>query len=165
MVRFRYPYIGLPALNGEAYLVGENVLGVALAVLMRLPEERRLELGEQAWRRVESEPDDYRKYLLRECIASYLPRNDGESRDFEERLLHADDPGEQTMTVHMFDRIRQEGEQKGRRESLLRVLEKRFGPLPDGVRQRLATVPAERLNDLLDAAVTAPSLSEVGLPE
>lgn len=166
VVRFRYPYVGLPALIGEEYLTRDNVRAAALSVLMRLPEDRRLELGEAAWRRVESEGVDFRKYLLRECIAAYLPRNDTESQDFERRLFQTGDPGERAMTVHMFDRIRAEGEQKGHekgrqeglREALLLVLEKRFGPLPDEVRQRVMTAPGERLNELLDSAVGAASL-------
>src|SRR5262249_61602078 len=37
----RFDYVGLPALDGEAYATGENLLGVALSALMRLPAERR----------------------------------------------------------------------------------------------------------------------------
>ncbi len=31
IVRFEYAYVGLPALDGEQYATGENLLGVALA--------------------------------------------------------------------------------------------------------------------------------------
>ena len=30
IVRFDYAYVGLPALDGESYATGENLLGVAL---------------------------------------------------------------------------------------------------------------------------------------
>ena len=36
IVRFEYAYVGLPALDGEQYATGENLLGVALSALMRL---------------------------------------------------------------------------------------------------------------------------------
>jgi hypothetical protein len=35
IVHFRFAYIGLPGLPGEAYATGENLLGVALSALMR----------------------------------------------------------------------------------------------------------------------------------
>ncbi len=62
ILHFQYLYVGLPALDGEQYLTGENILGAALAALMRLPEARRTELCEQALRRVAgSEENDYRR--------------------------------------------------------------------------------------------------------
>ncbi len=44
LIRFRYPYVGLPGLNAADYIDRDNWLAVALAVLMRVPRERRLEL-------------------------------------------------------------------------------------------------------------------------
>ena len=43
VIRFEYAYVGLPALDGEPYATGENLLGVALSALMRLPSDRRAE--------------------------------------------------------------------------------------------------------------------------
>ena len=40
-MRFDYWYVGLPALDSETYLQGENWLGVALSMLMRMPREER----------------------------------------------------------------------------------------------------------------------------
>jgi hypothetical protein len=37
LLRFEYAYVGLPALDGEAYVSGEHLLGVALSALMRVP--------------------------------------------------------------------------------------------------------------------------------
>lgn len=165
-VRFRYPYIGLPALNGEEHLQRDNVLGLALAALMDLPEERRLELGAQALGRlVESKENDYRKHLLYECVMAYLPRDEAESVAFEQRVRQLTESGGPTMPfVTMFDRIRQEGRQEGQRDALLRVLEKKFGPLTEEVRQRVAAVPVERLPEVLEAAAIAHALEDVDLP-
>ncbi len=112
---------------------------------------------------------DQRRCLLCDCVAAYLPRDEAERQAVRDELLRTVDVRERTMTVSMFDMIRQEGRQEGlqegRRLSLLRVLEKKFGPLDETVRQRITTVAAERLGELLDAAATAMSLPEVGLPE
>jgi hypothetical protein len=59
VLHFGYAYVGLPALDGEHYLAGENVLGLALSVLMRLPAERcgasarraTISIGGSCWRR------------------------------------------------------------------------------------------------------------------
>ena len=37
IIRFEYTYVGLPALDGEPFATGENLLGVALSTLMRIP--------------------------------------------------------------------------------------------------------------------------------
>ncbi len=44
-IQVRYPYIGLPALNAEDYLRGENMLGVCLTTLMRMPPNQRFDLS------------------------------------------------------------------------------------------------------------------------
>ena len=45
LVRFNYPYVGLPALDAEQYVRQDNWLGVALAALMRVTKERRMQLA------------------------------------------------------------------------------------------------------------------------
>jgi hypothetical protein len=50
VLRFRYAYVGLPALDAEQFVSGEHLLGMALSTLMRVPagrqkREKRLELG------------------------------------------------------------------------------------------------------------------------
>ena len=65
IVRFEYAYVGLPALDGEPYATGENLLGVALSALMRQPAERRAELYAQGLKRIAgSGENDYRRFLL-----------------------------------------------------------------------------------------------------
>jgi hypothetical protein len=46
----------LPALEGVEYVQGENWLGVALAALMKIPEERIAWLGAEALRRIQAAP-------------------------------------------------------------------------------------------------------------
>ncbi len=51
------------------------------------------------------------------------------------------------------------------RALLLRLIERRFGPLSDDGRQRLEAVPADRLIDLGEALLTATSLRDLGLAD
>jgi hypothetical protein len=72
IVRFEYAYVGLPALDREQYATGENLLGVALSTLMRLPADRKAELYAEGLKRIAgSGENDYRRFLLAECLESY----------------------------------------------------------------------------------------------
>ena len=66
-----------------------------------------------------------------------------------------------------FERLREEGRQKGREEGLRRaillLLADRFGPPSPGVKDRVEAVPAEQLNALLVALGKAESLQALGL--
>ena len=55
---------------------------------------------------------------------------------------------------------RQEGRQEGLREALSRLLEHRFGPLPEDLLARLAQLTPEQLIDLELVAAEAASLAE-----
>ena len=52
LVSFAYAYVGLPGLDGEQYVAGEHLLGVALTALMRVPPARRAEVHAEALRRL-----------------------------------------------------------------------------------------------------------------
>jgi hypothetical protein len=51
IIRFEYAYVGLPALDGEQYATGENLLGVALSALMRQSADRRAALYAEGLKR------------------------------------------------------------------------------------------------------------------
>ena len=174
LVRFDYPYIGLPALNAEQYLRRDNWLGVALSALMRIPPAQRTALGVEAWRRLVQCPENaYRRYLLCDCVDAYLPLDEAQRRDFETLLLNESDPGVRTMAITLFDRVRQEGRQEGQQEGLLQgqqqlvlmLLEERFGPLRPQVYELVQALTAERLTELGRALLRAQSLRELGLEE
>ena len=75
------------------------------------------------------------------------------------------------MSKSMFDRKYDEGVAKGRElqkqvflvEVSEKMLNKKFGPLEEGVLRRLRTLNADELENLAVALVTANSLGELGL--
>jgi hypothetical protein len=170
ILHFTYPYVGLPALDAEQYVRQDNWLGVALAALMRVAPERRLELGLEAWRRLLQCPENaYRRYLLCECLDAYMPLNE-EQRDFyEQKILTDPDPGVRVMGTGLFEKFRQEGiaagRAEGQREMLLAQLEAKFGTLSSNLKQRVETLPADKLKEVSVAIVKAQSLLEIGLGE
>jgi hypothetical protein len=58
-----------------------------------------------------------------------------------------------------------EGERRALKEALLRLLEKRFGPVPRKALKKVESLKSvPRLHDLVERVVTASSLEELGLP-
>jgi hypothetical protein len=55
------------------------------------------------------------------------------------------------------------GQVIGNRKTLIKQLEKRFGPLCEESREQITTATSERLEELLLAVLDAHSLEELGL--
>ena len=54
-----------------------------------------------------------------------------------------------------------EGLMRGKAETLLRQLERRFGAVPEDARARILAAPVGDLDAWLDAVISAPSLDDV----
>jgi hypothetical protein len=163
LVHFEYPYIGLPALDAEQYVNGDNLLGVALAALMRIAPERRAWLKAEALRRLATAPEnDVRRYLLCECVQAYLPLEGPQLEAFHHLLVTEKYMAVQQIGLTWFE----EGELQGQRKMLQRLLEKRFGPLGPHILLRLKSLTEEQLADVGLRLLDAPSsLNELGLAE
>ncbi|HEX7376880.1 MAG TPA: DUF4351 domain-containing protein [Pirellulales bacterium] len=176
LVCFRYPYVGLPALDAEKYVRQDNWLGVALAALMRMRKERKMELASEALQRiVHSSENMYRKTLLCECVSAYLPTDESQREEFENMLRNHPDPGVQAMELGLLDYVERRGEErgekrgekrgvlKGQRELVRQQLEERFGSLPLEAAAALDTLSRERLKRLGRSLMSAASLEELRL--
>jgi hypothetical protein len=160
LVHFEYAYVGLPALDAEQYVAGDNWLGVALSALMRISPERRARLKAEALTRLVASPlSDKQRFLLCEVVQAYLPLEGPQLEEFE-RLLTT----EKYMAVLPTQKTWfEEGLEKGQRRVLRRQLEKRFGPLASPTLARLESLSAERVEELCLAVLDARSLGELGL--
>ncbi|MCS6860322.1 MAG: DUF4351 domain-containing protein [Abditibacteriales bacterium] len=67
------------------------------------------------------------------------------------------------MQMTWADRMKLEGEVRGKREALLRQLSLKFGPLPEEVTARVQAIGSEELDAYLDRILFANSLAEMGL--
>jgi len=165
-VRFEYLYVGLPALDAVQYVEGHNWLGVALSALMRIPKDRQAWLGAEALRRIKDAPvTDQQRFSLAECVQAYLPLEEAQRREFERLLASEPYQGVQAMRATWFEEGEAKGRELERRQILQELLEERFGPLDPAVRERLQSLPSERLTQLLRAVVKAKSLEDLGLGE
>ena len=175
IVHFRYAYVGLPGLPGEQYATGENLLGVALSALMRQPAERRAELYAEGLKRIAvSGENDYRQFLLAECMEAYAELDEAQ-KERVQALLQTEayreaDPLMQTtyergkadayrevepLMQTTYERGIDDGIEQGERRAALRQMEKKFGPLSAEVKRRVEALSPEALArlqlDLLDA--------------
>jgi hypothetical protein len=166
IVRFEYAYVGLPALDGEQFVTGENLLGVALSALMRTPGDRRAELYAEGLKRIAtSKENDYRRFLLVECLEAYANLDDVQTERLQ-ALLHTEAYQQvETIMKTTFERGIEQGIIQGERRSALRQLEAKFGPLSPTVKQQLDALSREALAQLQLDLLKAEALEELCLGE
>jgi hypothetical protein len=168
VVRFEYAYIGLPGMEGEPFATGENLLGVALSALMRLPVERRAELHAEGLKRIAgSGENDYRRFLLAECLEAYADLDESQKERVQE-LLHAEayrevEPLMKTTYERGIEDGIERGIAQGERRAALRQMEFRFGPLSAEVKQQVEALARDALARLQIELLKAQSLEELRL--
>jgi hypothetical protein len=162
LLRFEYAYVGLPALDGEQYATGEHLLGAALSSLMRVPAERRAELYAEALRRIaRSGENDYRRYLLAECLEAYAELDEVQKGRLQALLRTEQYQEVQPLMITTYER----GIIQGQRTSTLRLLEAKFGALPVEVKQRVEALAPDDLRRLQLDLLQPKSLKELGLED
>src|SRR5687768_4435762 len=102
-------YVGLPGLDAVQYVQGENWLGVALAALMRIDREHVAWLGVEALRRLANAPlTEQNRFLLGECVESYLSLDEQQRQEYEQMIKSTTDTGLQAMNKTIADKAREE---------------------------------------------------------
>ena len=162
LLRFEYAYVGLPGLDAEPFVTGEHLLGVALSALMRVPAERRAELHAEALKRIaHSGENDWRRFLLAECVEAYANLDEAQRHRLQALLTTEQYQEVRPLMITTYDR----GWIEGQRHLALRMLETKFGPVSPEVRQRVAALPPEQLEELLLNLIKGQSLKELHLEE
>jgi Domain of unknown function (DUF4351) len=182
LVRFDYAYVGLPGVKGEPFATGENLLGVALSALMRLPADRRAELYAEGLKRIAaSGENDYRRFLLAECLEAYAELDEAQKEQVQ-ALLQAEayrevEPLMKTTYERGIERGIEQGIERGieqgmergieqgERRSALRLMEAKFGPLSPEVKQQVEALSPDALARLQIDLLTAESLHELRLDD
>lgn len=160
VLRFEFAYVGLPALPAEPFATGENLLGVALSALMRQPADRQAELYVEGLKRIAgSGENDFRRFLLAECLEAYAELDEAQKDRFQ-ALLQTEayrevKPLMKTTYERGIEQGIERGIEQGERRAALRQMEKKFGPLSAEVKRRVEALSPESLArlqlDLLDA--------------
>jgi hypothetical protein len=160
IVGFDYAYVGLPALDDAAHATGENLLGVALSTLMRVPEERRAELYAEGLKRIaRSGENDYRRFLLAECLEAYAEMDEAATQQLQALLTTEPYQDVRPIMITTYER----GMIAGERRAALLQLEVKFGAVSPEVKQRVEALTAHQVQQLLADLLKAESLKELGL--
>jgi hypothetical protein len=149
---------------GEPYATGENLLGVALSALMRLPADRRAELYLEGLKRIAvSGENDYRRFLLAECLEAYAEL-DEDQKERVRTLLHTEAYDEvEPLMKTTYERGIEDGIEQGERRSALRFMEAKFGLLSPEVKQRVEALSPQALARLQLNLLKGQALEELHL--
>ncbi len=108
--------------------------------------------------------NNYRRYLLVECVEAYLDLDEQQQRDYQQLLLTNPYKEIGPMMQTTFEKGIEKGIEKGSRQTVEKQLLSRFGPLPATARQRLEKLSIEKLNELAVALLDpTASLQSLGL--
>ncbi|MBW8875980.1 MAG: hypothetical protein JF614_13520 [Acidobacteria bacterium] len=163
---FRYLSFGLERCFAADYLSRPEPLAWALAALMKSVHGRARLKFDCLLKVAEAPLDDEGRLELATCIETYVQLSPGEAEELAAFGV-PEDRRTQIVSTSLFtwtDRLIVESEKQGFRKALLQLLEQRFGPIPDDVRQRVEKIRSEdRLTRLLEKVLTARSLKEMRL--
>ncbi|NUQ61343.1 MAG: hypothetical protein HUU20_02575 [Pirellulales bacterium] len=95
------------------------------------------------------------RFLLGECVQAYLPVDGEQKRQFEALLQSESYAGVRAMNQTMYE--------KGQMDLVYSLIEARFGPVSDTIREDLERMPTEQLRRLALKVGTAASLADLGL--
>ena len=170
ILRFRYESVRLERLNAEEYLRQGGPVGAALAALMDRSssgdiERLRASMMQQV---VTSEFDEARQFLLVNIIETYFELSNAQIERYRQLIARKEYRKVQDVDQTWMDKLLREGEEKGvrngKRETLLRLLTQKFGPLPEGATARVeAYESVDELDACLERILMASSLEEMGL--
>jgi hypothetical protein len=149
-ISFRCRVVDIRQLDGEPLLDSANLEDNLLAVLMRLTDER--EAVRKILHRIAGSDPSRRDVAVRELTILAGLRHLGAIIERETKTMPIlDDIMDHDLLGPILRRGRQEGEQT----IVMRLIEKRFGPVPAWARQRLEAMSAPELEEtglrLLDA--------------
>jgi len=180
-----YWVLSLAPSSAQKFLARREPLAWALAALMRPGTWSRARLKLECLRRIaDAEVDEARRYLLVNCVQSYLELDETEEKEYQSMLAKTPNRDVAEMEMTWGDRLiaqgrtegerlgrtegerlgRAEGERRGMKQVLLHLLAQRFGALPAVVVRRVGAIDSTReLNRLTERILTAHSLEELGL--
>ena len=147
---FRFDLVDIRDLDGELLLASDNPGDNVIAILTRLGNEP--DAVRRVLKRIEAGPPDDRDEALAELlIISGLRGLDAEvTREANRMPIHGD-----IMDHSVIGPLIRQGRAEGQLALLTRLIEKRFGSIPPGIRKRIAALKPAQLERaglrLLDA--------------
>ena len=110
---------------------------------------------------VRSGENDFRRFLLTECLEAYSDLDEVQLERLQKLMSTEQYQEVQPIMITTYER----GILQGERKSALRLLEAKFGPLSPEVKQRVEALSPEGLAQLQLALLKAQSLKELRLDD
>ena len=142
------------AVRGRGASLGSGADGLDASAAARRPEVH----AEALRRLAEARENDYRRYLLLDCLEAYATLDEEQAQELGALLRTERYQGAQAMAMTTFEK----GLQQGQRTTVRKLLEARFGQLSPSVQERFESLSPERLEALAVALLKAQSLQELG---
>ncbi len=172
--QFRFQCVQLARLDVEEYRRGVGPVGAALGALMDSSKTReRAELKASLLLQVlESGFNEARQLLLANIIKTYLELSPEEWKDYEKVVERKEYRKVQDVDETWMDKLLSQGKKEGReqgllegkRQTLLALMGRKFGPLPSTAAARVGSIESvDELDRLLDSILTAENLEEMKL--
>ena len=109
--------------------------------------------------------NDYRRFLLAECLEAYAELDESQNERLQ-ALLHAEAYCEvEPLMKTTYERGIERGIEQGERRSALRLMEAKFGPLTAKVKQQVEDLSSNALAQLQLDLLNAQSLEELRLDD
>ncbi|HEV7669393.1 MAG TPA: DUF4351 domain-containing protein [Thermoanaerobaculia bacterium] len=182
---FRYLSFGLSRLPAQVLLDRPEPLAWALASLARPGKIGRARLKLELLRKIATAPiDEDERFLLTNCVETYLQLRGRAAAEYAVLCAAQRTPEVETMRLTWAEQMEAEyrqkgledgrqqgleqgiekGMEKGVRNTLLRLLAKRFGKVSPAVRKRIEGIGSvEELGGLVDRILEIRSIEELGL--
>lgn len=181
LASFSYSAFGLVRSRATRYMDRQELLAPALAALMDpvgvSPARHKLECLRRIAR---AEVDDAGRFLLVNCVETYVQWNDMAQEEYDTLLAEEENREVTTMQMTWADKMiekgRTEGLEKGRTEGLEKgrvegmrtlvtgMIESRFGRLPADRQRRIEAIDStDELARLADRLLVARSLDDLGI--
>jgi hypothetical protein len=173
LASYTYFAFGLARSQAARYLDRPELLAPALAALMDprglSPARHKIECLRRIAR---AEVDDAGRFLLVNCVETYVQWNDTAQEEYETLLAEEENQEVTTMEMTWGDRMmekgRIEGLEKGRVEGMRTLvagmIESRFGAVPADRKRRIEAIDStDELTRLADRLLTARSLDDLGI--
>jgi len=155
-VCFQYRLVDIRTLDGDRLLESEGVGDNLIAILARLRDDK--ETVHRILERIASLAAAERETALAQLTILAGLRHLWATVEQETRKM----PIDLDIREHeLFKAARQEGRQEGEMTILRRVIEERFGALPKWAAEKLASLPASKLEDLSVRVLYAKGVDEL----
>ena len=159
-LQFRYHLMDVRDLDGERLRESPQMGDNVIAILTRLRDER--EAVNEILDKLSNLDIDGREFYLRALLTLAGLRGLEETVEEEARKMPLlNDILENRVLGREFKRGLEQGVQQGELTLLRRLIEKRFGPMPQWAEERLAARSAAELEELGERVLTAKTIEEM----